>query len=131
MDSNLSLHSLPNPYPVPERDFSLRFLPPLQALPKATVELCISQTFHRLIRHIRKYGDGQIPMILRIQTKTVELYVYRGIADLHLSYNDTVAIVEVLDLKLKHDGWKELFAHIELTTQVHVVQLGIAGIRRM
>lgn len=108
---NLRLNSLPNPYPVPNRPFSLDFIARQSNLPKANVDRCLEYALITLI-YIVGSGHPPVPSHVKIPYGGITFNVDPVSSPYQpdLTYNDTIAILEAFVLKTKVEGYKEWIA---------------------
>ncbi|KAI4173832.1 MAG: hypothetical protein LQ348_006463, partial [Seirophora lacunosa] len=108
---------LPNPYPVPDTAFMIGFDQNddvFPALPAADVDACISYALDTVIKDIRREGDGPITPELDIDyyPRNLQLTVTSFSEDAGISYNDSIAIMTALSLKMRRDGYRARFGEI-------------------
>ncbi|KAL9011739.1 MAG: hypothetical protein Q9173_003447, partial [Seirophora scorigena] len=108
---------LPSPYPVPDTAFTIDFDQndrEFPALPAADVDSCISYALETVIKDIRREGDGPISSELDIDCypRNLQLTVTSFSEDVGISYNDTIAIMTALSLKMRRDGYRARFGEI-------------------
>ncbi|KAI4112306.1 MAG: hypothetical protein LQ345_006527 [Seirophora villosa] len=107
---------LPNPYPVPDTAFMIDFdqNDHFPAFPAADVDACISYALDTVIKDIRNEGDGPITPELDINyyPRNLQLTVTSFSEQAGISYNDTIAIMTALSLKMRRDGYRARFGEI-------------------
>ncbi|KAL6714052.1 hypothetical protein ACLMJK_008546 [Lecanora helva] len=119
--NNTLQFGLPNPYPVPDKPFSLNFHDwEFLLLSQSDVVGCLEQATTTLSWHIAQYGDGPIPQYpeaLRNLYGSVQFHISRtGIPNLPvLTFNDTLGVLDGFATKLNREGYRQQTADIILT----------------
>ena len=113
----LQIDPLPNPYPVPDRAFSVDFAADEPELPQSDADGCIFLAYHHVMEHIRQHGDGPIPpspRALLYTFRTVDLGIDRLDVphQFALTYNDTMTILFAFAVKMRREGYRSYFAEI-------------------
>jgi len=120
VNGTLQLNPLPNPYPVPDKPFSIFFEERQETLSRGDVVGCIHQAYDVILDHLCQHGDSPLPRVpssLDFQFGNVIF----GIAPVtwlpppFLTYNDTLAVLEAFSVKMSRDGYWSWFAEITLT----------------
>ena len=114
------LHHLLNPYPVPNRPFSINFHSPghEELLPTRATINCIHKAYNILSYHVHYIGDGPIPIEggLYFSFHGVEFAVYAmPPAQVHayvLSYSDAMHILNAFCVKMQSEGYRFRFGEV-------------------
>ena len=120
-NATLQLHDLPNPYPVPNKPFSLNFHPPGVGLRVGDIIGCINRAQDIILAHIALHGDTPIPELpdesLAATFHTVRFKIARHAApgSYVLSYRDTIPTLKAFGAKMSREGFHGLLADIILT----------------
>ena len=105
---------MPNPYPVPDRSFSIDFASQERDIREVDARRCLSLAFEEVLQHIYLHGDGVIPIHMSWTHGTAEFEI--GMLPPPpppvLSYNDTLAIIDAFSMKARQDGYRHWYGEV-------------------
>ncbi len=122
-NGTLHLPPLPNPYPVPNRPFTIDFNSEIGdvELNETDALRVIDTAIHTLVNDIRVHGDRPIPSdpleAIDFESGTVYFTVesLSEPPDPFVTYNDTIAILDAFSLKMSREGYCRWFGLVEST----------------
>ncbi|KAL8926845.1 MAG: hypothetical protein Q9208_002654 [Pyrenodesmia sp. 3 TL-2023] len=111
--------TLSNPYPIPNTAYKINFHPPTGPPLSSDVANCINHARGQIASHLRQHGDGPIPgghdsLSYRSQTVIFNIVPVPLPTEGQLTYNDTLAVLDAFDSKMKQQGLREQSADVSV-----------------
>ncbi|KAL8960256.1 MAG: hypothetical protein Q9193_003006 [Seirophora villosa] len=108
---------IPNPFPLPNTPFSLDFdsVPAgAEPLPPANVDNCLMTIRQEILQHIRRHGNGPVSSI-GFRINDIDFDIIPAQQQTPLSYQDLLAMLRAIRLKMGQQGYYGLYAEIIMT----------------
>ena len=127
-NKTLQIHPIRNPYVLSGSDLSVDFEQPVSDLVPIDVVNCIVSARQRITRHIREHGEGRITIpSIWFTWKSVEFRVIAEDVPRHVTWNDTLNILNAFAIKSGREGFQSRWGSIIMTNGEQIVAQAVLG----